>query len=637
MLRSFRRDRDSMPGNGRFNLPLIPKKMQNTHKTKDQLIDEIKELRQRIAELELLQEQSKQAQKAPRESEELFRLVADFTYDWEYWLSPEGKYLYVSPACQRITGYPVNEFHKDPELLSKIIHPEDRDTVCRHVEESLASDEVRHLDFRLITRSGEERWISHICQAVYSKDQRYLGRRASNRDISERKQLEKDLWRANRSLKMLSACNHSLIHAENEASLLDSVCQIIVEEGGYKLAWVGYREKNKKKTVRPVAQAGYEEGYLESLQITWANRQRGRGPTGRAIRTGEASIARDILHDPSFAPWRAEALKRGYASSVALPLMIRGETFGALNIYASEADAFDTAEVNLLQDLAGDLSFGINALRARIEQESAEAALRRAHRGLERRVKERTRKLLEANERLRKEIEERRRLEKILTQKEKLETLGAIAAEVAHEIRNPLVCIGGFARRLRQRLPDSAECEIILRESERLERILSRIGDYLKPVEVRFQECSVNTIVVDCKALLSPELERRKVICRLDLDTELSQVRTDPGILKQVFTNLIRKGAESMTQGGDIVIRTRQTEQDIFIEFRNEAPGLKVKRPDQLFMPFADEGESIGLPLSYRLLKDMGGLLSFSQERDCTVFTVTLPKNFLFHQPKESD
>jgi PAS domain S-box-containing protein len=626
-----------MPGkNGRFNLPLIPKKMQNTDKTKNQLIEEMKEVRQRIAELEHLQEQSKQAQKALRESEELFRLAADFTYDWEYWLSPEGKYLYMSPACQRITGYSVNDFHKDPKLLSKIIHPEDRDTVCRHEEESLASEEVLHLDFRLITRSGAECWISHICQPVYGKDQRYLGRRASNRDISGRKQLEEDLRRANRSMKMLSACNHSLIHAENEATLLDSVCQIIVEEGGYKLAWVGFREKDKKKTVRPVAQAGYEEGYLESLQITWANRERGRGPTGRAIRTGEASIAKDILHDPSFAPWRAEALKRGYASSVALPLTIRRETFGALNIYASEADAFDTAEVNLLQDLAGDLSFGINALRARIEQESAEEALRGAHRELERRVKERTRELLEANERLREEIEERRRLEKILTQKEKLETLGAIAAEVAHEIRNPLVCIGGFARRLRQRLPDSAECEIILRESERLERILSRIGDYLKPVEVSFQECSVNTIVVECKDLLSPELQRRKVVCRLDLDSELSQVRTDPGILKQVFINLIRKGAESMTKGGDMVIRTRQTDQVILIEFRNQAPGLRIKRPDQLFMPFADEGESIGLPLSYRLLKDMGGLLSFSQEKDCIVFTVTLPKNFLFHQLKES-
>jgi signal transduction histidine kinase len=451
-----------------------------------------------------------------------------------------------------------------------------------------------------------------------------------------KEQLIKELRRANRSLKMLSACNHSLIHAENVATLLDSVCQIIVKDGGYKLAWVGLKEKDKKKTVRPVAQAGYEEGYLESLEITWTDRERGRGPTGRAIRTGEVSVAKDILNDPTFAPWRAEALKRGYASSVALPLAIRGETFGALNIYASAADAFDAEEINLLRDLAGDLSFGMNALKARVEQESAEAALRRAHRELERRVEERTRELVEANERLKKEIEERRRLEKILTQKEKLETLGAIAAEVAHEIRNPLVSIGGFARRLRQKFPDSPECEIILRESERLERILSRIEGYLKPVKVRLQESSINTIVGECADLLSPELELRKVVCRLDLDPELSRVRTDPDILKQVFINLIRKAAESMDKGGNIVVKTRETEQDILTEFSNQAPGLRVKHPDQLFMPFADVGESIGLPLSYRLLKEMGGLLSFSQKKDCIVFTVTLPKNSLFHHPEES-
>jgi PAS domain S-box-containing protein len=610
--------------------------MQNTDKTREQLLEEIKELRQIVAKLEVSLVHRRQAEEALREREELFRMAADFTYDWEYWVSPDGEYIYVSPACERLTGYSVKEFHKDPHFLSKITHPEDHDAVCRHLEDSFEGGKVQHLDFRITTRSGEERWISHFCQPVYGKDNRYLGRRASNRDITQRKKLEEELRRANRSLKMLSACNHAMIHAENEVSLLNSVCQIIVAEGGYKLAWVGFREEDEKKTVRPAAQAGYEEGYLESLHVTWANRERGRGPTGRAIRTGEPSIARDILNDPSFAPWRAEAEKRGYGSSVALPLAIRGETFGALNIYASEADAFDAAEVDLLGELAGDLSFGIHALRTRVEQESAEEALRRAHKELERRVKERTQELVGTNERLKNEIEERRRLEKILIQKEKLETLGAIAAEVAHEIRNPLVSIGGFARRLRQKFPDSAECEIILRESERLERILSRIGDYLRPAELHFQQCSINTLVSECTDLLALELKRRQVTCRLDLNPELSQVRTDPDILKQAFLNLIRKAAESMDSGGNIVIKTWETEQDVLTEFRSQAPGLRVKRPEQLFMPFADEGESIGLPFSYRLLKDMGGLLSFAQEKDQIVFTVTLSKNVLFTYPAET-
>ena len=610
--------------------------MQNTDKTREQLLEEMKELRQIIAKLEVSLEHRRQAERALRESEELFHMAADFTYDWEYWVSADGEYIYVSPACERLTGYSVKEFHRDPDFLSKITHPDDHEAVCRHLEDSFEGDRVQHIDFRIITRSGEERWISHFCQPVYGKDNRYLGRRASNRDITRRKKLEEELRRANRSLKMLSACNHAMIHAENEASLLNSICQIIVKEGGYKLAWVGLREKDKKKTVRPVAQAGYEEGYLESLHITWANRERGRGPTGRAIRTGEPSIARDILNDPSFAPWRAEAIKRGYGSSVALPLAIRGETFGALSIYASEADAFDSVEINLLAELAGDLSFGINALRTRVEQESAESALRRAHKELERRVKERTQELVGANERLKNEIEERKRLEKILIQKEKLETLGAIAAEVAHEIRNPLVSIGGFARRLRQKFPDSAECEIILRESERLERILSRIGDYLRPAAVNLQLCSINTLVGECADLLSLELKRRQVTCRLDLNSDLSQIRTDPDILKQVFLNLIRKAAELMDTGGNIVIKTWETEQDVLTECRGQAPGLLVKRPEQLFMPFADEGESIGLPLSYRLLKDMGGLLSFAQEKDQIVFTVTLSKNVLLTYPIEA-
>ena len=121
----------------------------------------------------------------------------------------------------------------------------------------------------------------------------------------------------------------------------------------------------KKKTVVPVAQAGYEEGYLESLNITWDDTERGRGPTGTAIRTRKPSIAKYILNDPNFAPWRAEAIKRGYASSIALPLITSGRALGTLNIYAEETDAFNEEEVELLAQLADDLSFGMISLRTR--------------------------------------------------------------------------------------------------------------------------------------------------------------------------------------------------------------------------------------------------------------------------------
>lgn len=443
---------------------------------------------------------------------------------------------------------------------------------------------------------------------------------------TERNLTEEALHKASRALKMLSECNHALVRAANEEDLLHDICQIIVDKGGYRLAWVGIAITDEKKTVVPMAQAGYEEGYLESLNITWDDTEKGRGPTGAAIRTRKPSIAKDILNDPNFAPWRAEATKRGYASSIALPLITNGRALGTLNIYAEETNAFNEEEVELLAQLADDLSFGMISLRTREERKRAVEALQKTHDELERRVEERTAELVKANEQLKSEIENRKRLEKALVQREKLETLGAIAAEVAHEIRNPLVSIGGFARRLQERFPNLPECDIILNESQRLEEILTRIENYLKPVKIRSQECSVNKIIADCVDLLFPEMDRRQAMCQLDLDPKLSVVLADPSILAQIFINLIHNASAAMIEGEILNIRTFEREQDLQIEFKNRAAGAKIKQPELLFMPFAEGGRSLGLPLSYKLLEDMGGLLSVTQEQDFMIFTVSLPK-----------
>lgn len=191
----------------------------------------------------------------------------------------------------------------------------------------------------------------------------------------ERKRGEEQLRHSNRALRMLSECTQSVMQAADEATLLQQICQIIVGVGGYRLAWVGYAGQDEGKTVQPMAQAGYEVGYLETLKLTWADTKRGRGPAGATIRSGQPTIAQDIQTDPAFAPWRAEAVKRGYASSIALPLK-KDVTFGALNIYAVEPYAFvDPQEVKLLVELANDLAYGIATLRTRAEREQAEAAL----------------------------------------------------------------------------------------------------------------------------------------------------------------------------------------------------------------------------------------------------------------------
>ena len=95
-----------------------------------------------------------------------------------------------------------------------------------------------------------------------------------------------EILRLNRALRLLSNCNKALIHASTEAQLLQDVCRLIVEVGNYRMAWVGFAEQDEARSVRPVAQYGYDDGYLDTVRITWADVERGRGPTGTAMRTG---------------------------------------------------------------------------------------------------------------------------------------------------------------------------------------------------------------------------------------------------------------------------------------------------------------------------------------------------------------
>ena len=226
--------------------------------------------------------------------------------------------------------------------------------------------------------------------------------------------------RIDRARQALSRCSQALIRVGDEPQFLGELCRVIVEVAGYRLCWVGYAEDDQDKSVRPVAHAGYEEGYLETVRVTWADTERGHGPVGTAIRTREPAVFRDVASDPDFAPWRAEALRRGYASVIGLPLLSGPEVLGALAIYAAEPDAFDEDEVQLLRELADDLTYGIAALRTRAARLRAEEALRRAYDELERRVEERTAELSRANALLTREIADRERAEVALRNSERL-------------------------------------------------------------------------------------------------------------------------------------------------------------------------------------------------------------------------
>jgi PAS domain S-box-containing protein len=196
------------------------------------------------------------------------------------------------------------------------------------------------------------------------------------RDITEQKRSEELLKRLNRTLEALTHSSEAMIRATSEEEYLKNVCRIIVEDCGHAMVWIGYAEDDPEKTVRPVASAGFEDGYLETLKINWADNERGRGPTGSAIRTGQVCTCRYMHSEPSFLPWREEAIKRGYSSSIVFPLKSDDHCFGAVTIYGNQPDSFTENEVTLLTELADNLAYGIVSLRLQLEQKRAEEAIR---------------------------------------------------------------------------------------------------------------------------------------------------------------------------------------------------------------------------------------------------------------------
>lgn len=307
----------------------------------------------------------KRAEEEQRAAALYARSLIEASLDPLVTISPEGKITDVNQMTEDVTGIARTALI-GTDFADYFTEPEQARAGYRQV---LAQGYVR--DYPLTIRHGSGRTTDVLYNAtVYRNEAGELqGVFAAARDITERKRGELALERANRALRTLSACNTTLVHVGNESELLDSICRIIVETGGYRMAWVGVPEQDPAKMVRAVAHYGHEEGYLAVAKFSWADTEIGRGPTGTAIRTGTVQVNQNFLANPQVAPWQEAARQRGYQSSIALPLKSSAGTFGVLTIYAPEPDAFDEGEVGLLRELAEDLAFGIETLRMRADRD----------------------------------------------------------------------------------------------------------------------------------------------------------------------------------------------------------------------------------------------------------------------------
>jgi signal transduction histidine kinase len=330
------------------------------------------------------------------------------------------------------------------------------------------------------------------------------------------------------------------------------VCETAVHELGYRLAWVGLLREGDFD-VHPVAHAGYDEGYVEAAKIMWSHGDaRAEGPVGRAIRERHPCVCKNIETDPRFGPWREDAMRRGYAASVAIPLLDRGLCLGALNLYAPEPDAFDDDdEIALLEQFAIDLVLGMTRLRA-------------------------TTKL----EELRQKLE----------QATGLETSDEIAAAIAHDMNNLLHIVSLAIQSAReQQRNDRDEA---LAEAHQTISIAAQLLKSLVSLARRSSAAGGQANVDQVLGSLRPLLCRlaRHAELRVDLRAQGAIAPVSAVDLERVVINLVMNASYAVRGDGVITVSTAR---------RHVGPGPlvtstgQVPEGDYLEMSVADDGQGI--------------------------------------------
>jgi PAS domain S-box-containing protein len=286
-----------------------------------------------------------------------------------------NRITFWAPSAERLFGIGASEAHGRPfgELLPFDIaaSSDEADLLT-----SLAGGRAWRGEGSVRLRDGTELWIESTVSPL-EVDGRVVGGVSVSRDMTAHRAETRRRESAERALRALSTLNRELVRTSDEVTLLGEACRIAVDMAGYRFAWVAYADDDAERTIRPVAWAGSDGGYLRSLRITWADEPRGRGPVGTAIRTGRTDTMRDP-GDPRVDPWRDELGQAGFLSFAALPLSSDERTFGALVVYAAEPDSFSPAELDLLVEMAGDLAYGIVARRTQAAHDRAVDAMRRS-------------------------------------------------------------------------------------------------------------------------------------------------------------------------------------------------------------------------------------------------------------------
>jgi len=544
----------------------------------------------------------KRAEQALRESEERFRTVANFTYDWEYWVGVDRNYVYVSPSCERVTGYRPDEFLKKPELLEEIVHPDDRAAIAAHLHEGFDSQEAFGIDFRIMTRSGQERWVNHVCQPVRDANGRWMGRRASNRDITERKQAEEEIRRLNqdlerhaRELAALNTAGQAITSTLDLRTVLELVMTEVKSLMDTEGASVLLRDSAPDELVfAAVAGPGAEKLIGARMPAT-------AGIAGWVMQKGQSALVSDARRDPRFYDRLDGTSGLVTRSLLAVPLAFKGVTIGVVEVVNKASGDFTEHDLKLLETVAGSAAIAIeNARLYQAEQE---------------------------------QYQRLQQSQAQLVQAEKMSALGRLAAALAHEINNPLQAITSHLELVMDFALEPDErverLRITHQEIDRLSEIARRVLNFARPSPAPRKLVFVADLVQQTLALAGKKLQHSHIEVTTDL-REAPPILASPDQLVQVFLNLVLNAIESIYDHGHIHITLGAEDNQVVVRFANDGPSIPPEDLPRVFEPFfttKENGTGLGLSVSHSLVTQHGGTLIAENlpNDEGVVFTVRLP------------
>jgi PAS domain S-box-containing protein len=504
--------------------------------------------------------------------------------------------VYWNRGAERFYGWTESEvIGKLPGTLLETSYPEPLDNIRRELNES------GRWQGRLIRKCKDGSSVVTESSWALDKETGYILQ--TGLDITEHSRAESELKRVNQALNALSRVNQALIHSSTRDQLLQQAVEIVVQEGGYPLAWIGYPDDDAARTIKVGASSGKATETLSEIQLTWADQPSGRGPCGQALREGRLCVTHNFLSAPETAPWRERAEKYGLRSAVSLPLVVEGTTHAALTVYASEENAFKDRETNLMSELAADLAFGLTTI---LHREQAEE-------------QSRSRLLLEEQFR----------------QSQKMEAIGRLAGGISHDFNNLLMVIMAQTELLSLEVtgPALARAESVMKSAERAAELTRQLLAFSRKQIVQPKILSMNTVVEDI-ANMAGHLVGEYIEIVTTFCDQPWLLKIDRSQIEQVVMNLIVNARDAMPNGGKLTLAT--TNAEITTEFIASHPllpagryvmltvsdtgvGMTADTQARLFEPFfttkePSKGTGLGLSMVYGIVKQSNGFISYESE-----------------------